>query len=226
MDPINLSFAPLGPDLLAPKTARQRLLCVERRAAAVHNATVSEPQRDLELARAARAGIPQAIEALAQRLEVLPACVRGQNARLGRRLTREEEEDIVQNVAVSMWRKLESFDGRASLEAWAYGFVCVEVLRAYERRGRRRTTADGGEQLEELAAPARESSADVERVRSALDTISDDSSQIVRLKHFEELTFEEIAARRAESVNTVKTRYYRALERLKRVLLPSREARA
>lgn len=226
MDPIELRLAPLSTPLHGLGLPRRGVPCLERLRAGGHNARVSDPQRDVELVRAARAGRPDALEAMAKRLEVLPACVRAQNARFGRRLTREEEEDVVQNVAVSLWRKLDDFDGRASLEAWAWGFVCMEVLRTYERRARRRIAPDGEEKLGAIAVPERESSADDERVRAALDGISEESSQIVRLKHFEDLTFEEIAARRSEPINTVKTRYYRALERLKHVLLPSREARS
>ncbi|MCC7011638.1 MAG: sigma-70 family RNA polymerase sigma factor [Planctomycetes bacterium] len=180
---------------------------------------------DLELVRAARDGHPRAIEALTQRLAILPACVRNQNANNGRRLQRDEEEDVVQNVAVSLWRKLDAFDGRAPLETWAYGFVCIEVLRALDRKARRARVLSIDDELD-AAAPEAAHGADArESVELALEHVAGAGAEIVRLKHFQELTFEEIAARRREPLNTIKTRYYRALERLRSVLHSAFEER-
>jgi NAD(P)-dependent dehydrogenase (short-subunit alcohol dehydrogenase family) len=39
-------------------------------------------------------------------------------------------------------------------------------------------------------------------------------ADVIRMKHFEDLTFEEIGTRLGNSINTVKTRYYRGISRL------------
>ena len=41
---------------------------------------------------------------------------------------------------------------------------------------------------------------------------------MIRLKHFQELTFEEISSRLSIPANTAKTKYYRGLEKLRETL--------
>ena len=48
-----------------------------------------------------------------------------------------------------------------------------------------------------------------------LSMLSPGESEVIRLKHFAQMTFEEIAERLGISANTAKTRYYRGLERLR-----------
>jgi RNA polymerase sigma factor (sigma-70 family) len=59
-----------------------------------------------------------------------------------------------------------------------------------------------------------------EGVHLALARLDPPADDIVRLKHFEELTFEEIGQRLLLSPNTAKTHYYRALVRLREALAP------
>ena len=54
----------------------------------------------------------------------------------------------------------------------------------------------------------------VQAVGKALDDLSADDREIVILKHFCELKFDEVARRLGLPVNTTKTRFYRALEKL------------
>ena len=61
---------------------------------------------------------------------------------------------------------------------------------------------------------------DSERVYQGLDRLLPEESAVVRLKHFGELTFEEIAERECAPLATVKSRYYRALEKLRFWLAP------
>ena len=59
---------------------------------------------------------------------------------------------------------------------------------------------------------------DLAPVYAAMENLAAEDVRIIRLKHFEEHTFDSIALRLALSVNTVKTRYYRAIEKLRRRL--------
>ena len=62
----------------------------------------------------------------------------------------------------------------------------------------------------------------VEEVHEGLRKIGREEAEVIRLKHFEGQTFEEISRHLGLSPNTVKTRYYRGLEEL-RPLLTARE---
>ena len=67
---------------------------------------------------------------------------------------------------------------------------------------------------------------DLESVYVAMQRLSAAEARIMRLKHFEALTFEAIALRLSMSQNTSKTRYYRALEKLRRHLRLRAEEKA
>jgi RNA polymerase sigma-70 factor (ECF subfamily) len=54
----------------------------------------------------------------------------------------------------------------------------------------------------------------INAVRNAVDGLKEEDREIVELKHFCELKFDEVAARLGIPVNTAKTRFYRALEKL------------
>jgi len=69
-----------------------------------------------------------------------------------------------------------------------------------------------------LAAPAPEPRYDLERLRRALAQIDPGDRRIVTLKHFDGLTFAQIAPHVDLVLNTVKTRYYRSLDRLRVIL--------
>ena len=54
----------------------------------------------------------------------------------------------------------------------------------------------------------------INAVRNAIDGLNEEDRAIVELKHFCELKFDEVAQRLGIPVNTAKTRFYRALEKL------------
>lgn len=180
--------------------------------------STTEASADLALVRAALAGKPAAREQLADRLACLPAMIRLKHQRMGAPLGPHELDDVVQNVLLVLWRKLERFDGRVPVARWAFGFGVLEILKMVERRARRREQVGD---LPELATPAANAPpAATERLARLCGELPPLDQEILRQKHFEDRTFEDIAARTGVRANTIKTRYYRVLERLRRRLGP------
>ena len=97
----------------------------------------AQAEEDVALARAAREGDARALELLSARLSHLPGLVRSMNQHLGRPLKDEELDEVVQDALTSLWVKLGQFDGRSTLETWAYGFCGTQLLKFLERKGRR-----------------------------------------------------------------------------------------
>lgn len=168
------------------------------------------------LAARVRRGEPEAADELAERLECVPAFVRACSRRRGGGLDAAELDDVVQNVLVAVWSKLDRFDERRSFEGWVWGF-CEREVRAGVRRARSRPTVE----LEEAAgdpatgaAPARVSD-ESEAVVRAVEELGPPGSEIVRLKHFEDATFPDIADALDLPLGSVKTHYYRAVGRLR-----------
>ncbi len=175
---------------------------------------------DLALVRSALRGSPEAVREFTERMRCVPRMLAAKNARIGQALRPEELEDLVQDTLVSIWRRLDSFAGRASLETWAYSFCHHELanrLRSKQRRPQ-------GPELREEEAPTKVAKVlEYDHVYRAIDRLGGEEADIVRLKHFEELTFDGIGARLEISPNTAKTRYYRALGRLRELLAPQME---
>ncbi len=176
--------------------------------------------RDLEFARRVVAREPAALQLLEQRLACLPAMVRFQNQRLGGALDALEIEDVVRETTLALWSKLPTFEGRSTLETWAFRFAMLEVLKALQARARRPDFLEEPEQradhrVEDVpeALPF-----DTVELQAGLQSLSSEAAEVIRLRHWEELPFERIVERTGVPLNTVKARYYRGLARLKEIL--------
>ncbi|MBL8862040.1 MAG: sigma-70 family RNA polymerase sigma factor [Planctomycetes bacterium] len=175
---------------------------------------------DLELARAARAGEEAAFQQLSLRLACVPRYVSAWNRRERLGLDEAEVSDVCQEVLILAWRKLESFHGGASLETWAFGLAQGQVrnaVRAKRRHARRFGAGDPDQPRApgpDGGSPFALSDDDSAIVRAAVDELPAAEAAVVRRKHFEGQTFEELALDLGISPNTAKSRYYRALVRL------------
>jgi len=169
---------------------------------------------DLELVQGAMRREPARVDALVHRLRLIPRILGAQNARLGRPLDPHGLADLSQDVFLVVWRKLGSYTGRSAFEAWACRICRFELMNVV-RRQTRRAMSDLPHDVEE---PRGGESLEYEEVTRGLATLPEEEASVVELKHYEDLTFDEIGERLAISSNTAKTRYYRGLTRLEAFL--------
>jgi len=171
---------------------------------------------DLRLVQRVLGGEAQAIDELLRRLRCLPVILTARNRKLGSPLDDALLQDLAQETVVAIWSKLAAFTGASSLEAWVYRFCLHKHLSEVRNRGRRnRIESVESELVNRAPAPDASPGVDEERVQRSLDELDEERARIVRLKHFDGLTFEEIGTRLAISPNTAKTHYYRALRSLR-----------
>ena len=167
-----------------------------------------------------RDGDQAAIASFIDRLSCVPRIVAAVNSKLGRPLGREECDDVAQEALMAVWKKIDQFDGRAQLQTWVYPFCYFETLRRLRKRRRDPLVLDDsieGSEIEPATAPAR-STEDHERVLRELDALEPEISIVIRLKLFEDLTFDVIGERLGISPNTAKGRYYRGVRKLNQSL--------
>ena len=185
----------------------------------------SDPRADLALTRGYLAGHSAAVRDLGERLRIVPRVLQGLNARSGRPLDEHDLADLVQDTATVLLRKLDRYDGRAALDGWIYGICRFEFLNAARSRRRRPRPVEDVEL--ELPASSAEEAGEMNRiaadVNAGLATLSEQERVVVRMKHFEDLTFEGIGERLGCSPNTAKTRYYRGLTKLQEFMEPRRK---
>lgn len=171
---------------------------------------------DLALVRAALDRDPAAIRHLADRAACVSGFLRRRAARLGMHLSPAALDDLAQDTYLDLWRKLTTYRGESKLETWACGFAFVQLRRLRERRSR-----DLHSPIDHCEEPVEESESPddlVEVVDQALQELGPPADEVIRLKHFESLTFELIASRLRMSPNTAKSHYYRGLAKLRETL--------
>ncbi|MEM7309939.1 MAG: sigma-70 family RNA polymerase sigma factor [Planctomycetota bacterium] len=182
----------------------------------------SEKRADaaLRFVQAVLSGDREAELRFIERMRCVPRILAHKNGQLGRPLSEHELEDLTQEVLTALWKKLPTYNGAAALETWAYRFCYLELMRTLRGKQRLPKLVEDGiegssyEPETQGAEPADET----ERVLQALDGMESEEADLLRLKHFEGLTFDAIGERLSLSPNTVKTRYYRGLRKLKGLL--------
>lgn len=175
---------------------------------------------DLQLARAALEGSPEARRAFAQRMECVPRMLSAFNARLSRGFAASELEDLVQDTLVSIWRRLPSYQGLATLESWAWRFCQHHLANRLRARARAPVFVPVGDDAAEDGRT--ESLILFDVLDQALRRLEPGEALVVRLRHFEQLDFPAIGQRLDIPTNTARSRYYRALARLRNLLAPLR----
>jgi RNA polymerase sigma-70 factor, ECF subfamily len=178
-----------------------------------------DPAGDLRLVRGAREGRTADVDELLRRLRCVPAILRTRNRYTSSPLDDALLQDVTQEVVLSLWSRLDRFSGTSSLEAWVYRFCVHKHLAAVRNRGRRLgVEAVASPVVDNRQAPAIADEADEELVQLALEILEAPLAQVVELKHFEDLTFEALSDRLGISPNTAKSRYYRALDKMRHFL--------
>jgi RNA polymerase sigma-70 factor, ECF subfamily len=125
-------------------------------------------------------------------------------------------DDVVQEVLLTVHRRLGSFEGRSSLKTWLFG-IALGVVRNHRRMARRQAAhTTGAEDVPESASEDRPSQpgphasmVKAEAVRilyEILDELPDDRRAVFILAELEQVSGPEIAALLSVNVNTVYAR--------------------
>ncbi len=129
--------------------------------------------------------------------------------------------DLVNEVMMEVWRKADSFEGRALVSTWILGITRHRVLDELRRRGRRRFDELDPEAPEDevpSAEDAMSGASDAAHLAYCLDQLPEAQREAVHLAFFEDLPYGEIAELAECPPGTVKTRVYHAKQALKRCL--------
>jgi RNA polymerase sigma factor (sigma-70 family) len=186
----------------------------------------SDPHRDLELVREVLQRRPEAMHRFVERLRCVPRMLAALDRKSGNRLGPEEFADLTQDTLTTIWKKLATYEGRAALETWAFAFCVFEFKNRRRGQNRAESSAPALEDtmLEDASAPEGRSPFEFDHVYLSLARLGSPDAEVVRAKHFDALTFDEIGARFGFSPSTAKTYYYRGLLRLRELLAARGEA--
>ena len=180
-------------------------------------------RQDLDLARAAVARDRAALDELMRRLEAVERILWSLNDRWGGALSATDLDDLTQDTLIIIWQKLPTFEGRATLETWAYRFCLLEYLNRARKLGRRGRLLGSRVPETGVAAPAPTAPPSYRRLELGIDELGEREAAVIRLKHFEDRTFDQIATALEVPPSTAKSMYYRGLARLRKVLVRARD---
>lgn len=141
-------------------------------------------------------------------------------------LTREEEaRDAAQETFIAAYRNLSKFRGEAKVSSWLHRIAvnqCLTIKRRVKTRSEEYLDEEAGESDRVFVAPAgsspgnkAERSERLVAVRQAVGALPIDLRQVVVMKEFEEMTFQEISDTLEIPLSTVKSRLYTALKQLR-----------
>lgn len=131
---------------------------------------------------------------------------------------RADAEDALQNALTSAWKNIEKFDGRARFSTWAYRIASNAALQIVRSR---RDVPEEDAGVDEIAQTpevgSQVTSAMV--VRQALAQLPDDFREVIVLREYTGMSYQDIAAHQGIPIQTVKSRINRARAKLKAALV-------
>lgn len=132
-----------------------------------------------------------------------------------------DASDITQTAFLKVFENLDRYNPEHKFFSWVYRIAINESINLI-KRGRRTETLDESRPSSSPGpAEEAESSADSVRVQQALMELSEDYRMVIVLRHFSELSYQEISKILHIPEITVKSRLYSARQNLKDQLIAS-----
>ena len=123
--------------------------------------------------------------------------------------------DATQQTFVKAWKAASTYDIDRELGPWLYAIARRTAIDIYRKESRSVASEDVDVQA---LPPSLDLIWEMFEVRRALEKLSDEERQVVKLSHFEGLTHAEIAEHMGIPLGTVKSRSHRAHRRLLELL--------
>lgn len=132
--------------------------------------------------------------------------------RAGKLNNKDDAEDLTNTVYLSFAEQYNKID---NIENWLRRVVFLTFVRFYKKNSTRRTYELNERIAAENTSLLTEDSFDVNAIRKVLETLSEEKQEIIQLRFWGELKFQEIAERLNKSEAAVKKMFYRTIEEIK-----------
>lgn len=131
--------------------------------------------------------------------------------------------DLMQETFVSVCKNLHQFKGQSSFKTWLMSLAhyrCVDFFRRRKLERDEQQEPDNLVSFDEQTSPSRnfEDKRKKNELLSYLNQLPFEQKLVVEQKIYQQMTFEQIAEQMGVSTNTIKSKFYSALEKLKRVI--------
>ena len=134
-------------------------------------------------------------------------------------VSHDDAEDVLQETFIKIFRHLDDFRAESSLSAWIYRISTNECIRFLNRRKEQAVSTE--EVQDELMNKLMASeyidyeNAMVVKFKKAILTLPEKQRLVFNLRYYDELKYEEISRITDTKVETLKSNYYFAKEKIK-----------
>ncbi|WP_394176666.1 RNA polymerase sigma factor [Thalassotalea litorea] len=134
----------------------------------------------------------------------------------------DDAMDLMQEIFIAVFRNLSSFRGEAKFKNWLFRIAHYRCIEFYRRKRPNQSLDDEPHEQEaktnEQPEHQLQHSQQTMALAKAMCILPVNQRTVVELKFFQHFTFDEIANQLGVSSNTVKSRLYSALDKLKNEL--------
>jgi RNA polymerase sigma-70 factor (ECF subfamily) len=131
---------------------------------------------------------------------------------------RSAAEDVLQETALLIFRRFEEYDAMRPFVAWALGIARCKVMGLRRDAARSRLVFDEEALLRFTESWAEQSVGQSERgaaLENCIDKLADHARRVVRLRYFDDLTADQIAAKTGGSGPVIRVTLQRIREQLR-----------
>jgi RNA polymerase sigma-70 factor (ECF subfamily) len=134
----------------------------------------------------------------------------------------QDAQDLTQEIFLKMWKNLKNFDENQNFKSWLFKIAknsCIDFIRKKKKfLVYNLETIENLPDLQLLLKEEAENKDLLEKIKIEIEKLSRKSKEILNLYYNFGFNFREIAQISGESINTVKSRHKRAIEKIKNSL--------
>ena len=128
--------------------------------------------------------------------------------------------DITQNGFIKSWEKLHTYNSKYRFYSWLYKIIINESLNK-KRSLRKMDDLEMIETSNETPYAQMVQNEEKEKLHKAISLLTEEQKIVIHLRHFEELSYQEISDVLDIEMKTVKSRLYSARMKLREILQPN-----
>ena len=118
----------------------------------------------------------------------------------------EDADDLVQNTFIKAWEAIGGFSGEAKVSTWLYRIATYEALNFIKKRR--------SEEEQRIDAGSDEEASYELRFQKALLSLPPKQQLVFRLRYYDEMPYEEMAALTGTSEGALKASYHLAMKKV------------
>lgn len=134
----------------------------------------------------------------------------------------EDADDLVQNVFIKAWEAIEGFRGEAKVSTWLYRIALYEALNFLKKRRHEEehllSPSDEGDSLYLLERLTADEYFDADaaegRLQQAILSLPPKQQLVFRLRYYDELPYDQMAALTGTSEGSLKASYHHAVKKV------------